>query len=179
MENLCRHCQKPIIKRAGERIRRFYCSHTCYERYSTRVKYYKNIEKTKARTKAKNNLESTKKRYKETIAKHKEWIKEKGLTITQYQEYGYTFLYTNPQVVETLLLVNQINDINQSEQEVKDYKKSYYQKNKERIKEASRNRRLKNKKETPSKVEKTEEEKKEIKKIKKEKRREYYLKYGI
>jgi hypothetical protein len=176
MEKLCKHCNEPIVKKAGERIRRFYCSHTCYERYNTRVKYYKNIEKTKLRSKERNALESTKKRYKQTIAKHKEWIKENGLTITQYQEYGYTFLFENPQVVETLLLVNQINDINQSEQEVKEYKKSYYQKNKERIKEASRIRRLKNKKETPPKVEKTEEEKKEIKK---EKRRAYYLKYGI
>lgn len=141
----CRNCDKEIVKVPGERMRRFYCSHTCYERWSSKVKYHKNIEKRRYNARCRNHKPETKERYKNTINKHKKWCKEQGLTITQYVEYGYRFLNENPQVVEALKLINKINSVKSTAEEKKEYDRLWYQKNKEMVKERSRQWRLKNK----------------------------------
>lgn len=142
---LCRHCNEEIVKVEGQRMRRFYCSHTCYERYNTRKKYYKDLDKSRQKAKERNAKPETKLRYRETIKDHKRWCKEMGLTITQYTEYGYTFLKENPEVVETLRLINEINSVKQTTEERKEYQKKYYQKNREVYLERSRVRRLEKK----------------------------------
>lgn len=141
----CRHCDKEIVKVQGERMRRFYCSHTCYERWSSRLKYHKDIEKSKDKAKSRNQKPENKERYRLTINSHKKWCKEQGLTITQYAEYGYTFLKENPEVVEVLKLINEINSVKRTAEEKKEYDRQWYQKNKELVKERSRQYRLKNK----------------------------------
>lgn len=141
----CRHCDKEIVKVQGERMRKFYCSHTCYERWNSRVKYHKDIEKHRERARLRNHTPETKERYRATINSHKKWCKEQGLTVTQYVEYGYTFLKENPEVVEALKLINEINSVKRTAEEKKEYDRVWYQKNKEVVKERSRQWRLKNK----------------------------------
>jgi hypothetical protein len=139
----CRNCEKEIVKVEGERMRRFYCSFTCYDRWTSKVKYSKNIEKSRQKSKDRSSKPETKERYILTINSHKKWCKAQGLTITQYREYGFTFLKDNPDVVEVLKLLNEINSNKRTEDEIKEYNSTYYQKNKEVIKEQSRQRRLK------------------------------------
>ena len=138
----CRNCEKEIVKIEGERMRRFYCSHTCYDRWNTKMKYYKDLEKSRQRAKLRNSKPETKERYISTINSHKKWCKSQGLTITQYHEYGYTFLKNNPDVVEVLRLLNEINSNKTTREEIREYKRLYYQKNKEAFKERERQRRL-------------------------------------
>lgn len=138
----CRNCEKEIVKIEGQRMRRFYCSHTCYERYNSRMKYHKNPEKSKQRAKLMNSKAETKERYASTIKSHKKWCKSQGLTVTQYHEYGYTFLKNNPDVVEVLRILNEINSNKTTKEEIREYKRLYYQKNKEIFKERARQRRL-------------------------------------
>lgn len=141
----CRHCDGEIVKEEGKRSRKFYCSHTCYERYNTRVKYYRDHEKTKERSRKNNAKQSTKDRYKRTIDSHKKWCKDNGLTITQYHEYGYTFLKNNPIVVELLVTSNKINHSRMTDDERKEYSRSWYQKNREKVLEKERRYRESNK----------------------------------
>lgn len=142
----CRCCDNEIIKVEGVRARRFYCSFICYQRYSTKVKYYKNLEKSRERAKKRNSLPHTKERYKLTIDNHIAWCKSKGLTIIQYKDFGYKFLYNNPEVVETLVLGNSIKNTKLSIDEKILYKKEYYIKNREILLEKASNYRNRNKK---------------------------------
>ena len=139
----CRNCEKEIVKIEGEKMRRFYCSHTCYGRYTSKIKYHKDPEKSKQKSKLRNSKPETKERYISTINSHKKWCKAQGLTITQYVEYGYIFLKNNPDVVEVLRLLNEINSNKTTDEEIREYKRLYYQKNKELYKERARQRRLK------------------------------------
>lgn len=151
MENLkCINCSGNITRPKAKK----FCSHTCYERYTSKVKYYKNHEKTKACAKSKNEKRNEIGYYAAYREKQLTFVEENGITGKILDTYGITFLKENPLVLETLKLIElakRSKILNQSAEDKSEYKKSYYQKNKEKIKERSKQYRLNkklNKKET-------------------------------
>lgn len=73
---------------------------------------------------------------KKSYQKCKERAEMLGLTILQIKIYGYNFLIANPEVVETLKVMNSI-DTSRTDDEKKEriskYNKEYRQKNKDKV----------------------------------------------
>ena len=143
----CIFCGEEITRPKAKK----YCSKTCWERHTSRIKYYKNIDKQREKsldynTKRKATGYYTK--YNETIDKLAE---ELGLTKSQLREYGKTFLLENPEVIEVLRLINSNKDVvktiqkEETRERERVYKKEYYIKNAELLKQRAKDYREKKK----------------------------------
>lgn len=141
----CRHCKGEIVKVEGQKARRFYCSHICYERFTSRVKYYRHHEDQKEKSRERSKDPKQIERVSKFENEYKSWAYENGLSIRQLRDYGIVFLRENPEVVETLRIMNNICHTKMSQEEKLEYKKQYYQKNRDKFLERSKKSREKKK----------------------------------
>ena len=91
------------------------------------------------------NLESfgyTDENEKNRKLKQLEWALSVGIKHSQLRLYGYTFLKENPEVIETLKVMN--TKIKQSDEEAALVKKKWYDNHKEKVKKYQREYKIKN-----------------------------------
>ena len=130
---ICRNCQTEIVKVEAQKTRRFYCSHTCYERFTSRVKYYRHHEKQLERSKERNNNFIHKEKLKECDKINRIWLKENGLSFADSRAYGITFLKSNPEIVEILRISKEIKKTKMSDKERRENKRQYYLENRDKF----------------------------------------------
>lgn len=143
----CIFCGEEITRPKAKK----FCSHTCYERYNSRVKYYNNLDSYREKSLEKNIKRKENGYYSDYNITNTKFAEEFGISKSQLHEYGKKFLLENPEVVEVLRVINSNKDNVKSiqKEETKEnaiaYKKDYYIKNADRIKAQEKIRRDKRK----------------------------------
>lgn len=152
---------KPMIK---------YCSVTCRNKRDYLTKKENDIDGLRERNRKSHLKEVYKENEKKRMKGHLEWVLSQGLKHSQLRLYGITFLKENPEVVETLKLMN--TKIKQNKEEVDANKKKWAQRNKDKVNAARRKWREEHKEEI-------NERSKMWRATHKEEIKEYRLKYKL
>lgn len=134
---------KPMIK---------YCSVTCRNRRDYLTKKENDIDVLRERNRKSHLKEEYIENEKKRKKGHLEWALSQGLKHSQLRLYGITFLKENPEVVETLKLMN--TKIKQSKEEVYATKNKWAQRNKDKVNATRRKWRQEHKEEIKERAKK-------------------------